>query len=267
MDSKKIFELENVSFSYNGEEDALCDISLSISRGEKIVLLGANGCGKSTLLKILNGLLFPQKGNVYFLGEILNDANLGRGKFNLAFRRRVGFVFQNSEAQLFNSRVSEEIAYGPVQMGLDAREVRQRVEEAAAMLGLEHLMDRPPFKLSGGEKKKVALASVLSINPDVILLDEPTSNLDPRTQNWLVTLLQQLNQAGKTLVTSTNNLDIVERIADYVLVFGEDHRLAGTGKPCEILNNRELLLRVNLVGEHFHSHTHGGAHHHYHAHD
>ena len=261
-----LFQIQNVSYHYPDGEEALSDINMAIYQGEKVVLLGANGSGKSTLLKVLNGLLFPQQGTITSFGEILNEKNLSREEFSFAFRRRVGFVFQNSEAQLFNPSVWEEIAFGPVQMGLDNTEVSRRVNEVIAMLGLEHLKDRPPFKLSGGEKKKVAIASILSINPAMILLDEPTNGLDPRTQAWLVNLFRQLCAAGKTLITSTHNLDIVAEIADRVFVFGEDHRLVGSGSPAEILDNRELLIKVNLVDEQFHRHGHDGDHRHYHAH-
>ncbi|MCL4439276.1 MAG: energy-coupling factor ABC transporter ATP-binding protein [Firmicutes bacterium] len=266
MPGEILYQLKNVSYNYPGGEEALSGISMSVNQGEKVVLLGANGCGKSTLLKVLDGLLFPQQGTIYSFGEIINEENLGREEFSFAFRRRVGFVFQNSEAQLFNPSVWEEIAFGPLQMGLDGPEIRRRVEGVMAMLGLENLKDRPPFKLSGGEKKKVAIASVLSINPEVILFDEPTSGLDPRTQNWLINLIRQLSGAGKTLITSTHNLNIVEEIADRVLVFSEDHRLVASGSPAEILSDRELLLQVNLVDEQFHRHMHNGSHRHYHAH-
>ncbi|OAT85757.1 energy-coupling factor ABC transporter ATP-binding protein [Desulfotomaculum copahuensis] len=266
MAGEILFQLKNVSYQYPGGEEALTGIDLSIYRGEKVVLLGANGCGKSTLLKVLDGLQFPGRGSIYAFGEILNEANLAREEFSFAFRRRVSFVFQNSEAQLFNPSVWEEIAFGPVQMGLEPGEVRRRVEGVIAMLGLEHVQDRPPFKLSGGEKKKVAIASVLSINPEMLLLDEPTNGLDPRTRRWLINLLRQLNAAGKTLVTATHDLDMVDEIADRVLVFSEDHRLVATGTPEEVLSDRELLLRVNLVDEQFHRHVHEGGHRHYHAH-
>lgn len=261
-----IFKLDNVSYNYPGGEEALTGISMSILRGEKLVLLGANGCGKSTLLKLLDGLLFPKQGKLYCFGEEINEENLGREEFSFAFRRRVGFVFQNSEAQLFNPSVWEEIAFGPLQMGLESEDIKSRVEGILSMLGLQNLKDRPPFKLSGGEKKKVAIASVLSINPEVILFDEPTNGLDPRTQTWLIKLIRQLNNSGKTLITATHNLDIIEEIADRVLVFNEDHRLEASGTPEEILGNRDLLIKVNLVDEQFHRHTHDGSHRHYHAH-
>lgn len=266
MPDEIFFQLNNVSYHYLSGEEALSDISLSVKQGDKVALLGANGCGKSTLLKILAGLLFPQQGTVHSFGEALNEENLAREEFSFTFRRRVGFVFQNSEAQLFNPSVWEEIAFGPMQMGIDTTEVFRRVDDVTAMLGLEPLRNRPPFKLSGGEKKKVAIASVLSVNPEVILFDEPTDGLDPRTQTWLIDLMKRLSDAGKTMLTATHNLDIVEEIADRVLVFSEDHRLAACGSPSEILDDRELLLKVNLVDEKFHRHAHSGGHRHYHTH-
>ena len=179
---ESIFELKDVGFSYPSGEKALEGINMTINRGEKLALLGANGSGKSTLLKLLNGLLFAGEGALMALGQVISEASMANEEFSFAFRRRVGFVFQNSDAQLFNSNVWEEIAFGPVQLGWPAAEVNRVVDDVISMLNLEHFRQRPPFKLSGGEKRLVALASVLALNPDVLLLDEPTSGLDPRTQ-------------------------------------------------------------------------------------
>lgn len=252
-----LYELKNVGFHYPSGEQALEQIDLTISRGEKVVLLGANGSGKSTLLKLLSGLLYAEEGEVRFCGQPLNEESLANEEFSFAFRRRVGFVFQNSDAQLFNSNVWEEIAFGPVQLGLPEVEVRRLVDGVIAMLGLERFTHRPPFKLSGGEKKLVAVACVLSLNPDVLLLDEPTGGLDPRTQRKLIHLIRQLNEAGKTIITTTHNLEIVDEIADRALVFGEDHHLVASGACQEILSDRDMLVRVNLVDEEFHRHAHG----------
>ncbi len=257
VDDEAIFELKGVGFNYPSGEKALEGIDLTINRGEKVALLGANGSGKSTLLKLLNGLLFTREGTLKAFGHALSEESLANEEFSFAFRRRVGFVFQNPDAQLFNSNVWEEIAFGPVQLGLPEAEVHRLVDEVIAMLGLEHLRQRPPFKLSGGEKRLVALASVLSLNPDVLLLDEPTSGLDPRTQRKLIHLIRQLNRAGKTVITATHNLEIVEEIADRAMVFSEDHRLVAAGSCEEILGNIALLAQVNLVDEEFHLHPHG----------
>lgn len=262
-----IFELAGVSYSYVNGEPVLRDINLQVFKGEKLVILGANGSGKSTLQKILDGLLFPSQGTVKAFGQVLSEKTLEDEEFSYGFRRQVGFIFQNSEAQLFNTSVWDEIAFGPLQLGLQLEEVRARVQSVMEMLGLTHLKDRPPYKLSGGEKKKVAIASILSINPEVLILDEPTSGLDPRTQRWLVNLLVELNRVGKTIITATHDLDIVREIGDRVLVFGEDHRIVAEGTPLEVLKNKQLLLDVNLVDEFYHEHAHEQhSHFHLHAH-
>ena len=219
-------------------------------------MLGANGSGKSTLLKLLSGLLYAEEGTVKFLGQSLDEESLSNEEFSFAFRRRVGFVFQNSDAQLFNSNVWEEIAFGPVQLGLDSEQVRGRVESMLHLLEIEHLRNRPPFKLSGGERKKVALASVLSVNPEVLLLDEPTMALDPRTQGWLVEMLIELNRTGKTIITATHDLAIVPVIADKMFVFNEEHRVVAEGEPVELLADYDLLASVNLIDRTFHEHRH-----------
>ncbi len=266
MGDNTVFELRNVNYHYLNEPPTLKDINLKIYSGEKIVILGANGSGKSTLQRILDGLIFPTGGEVLAFGKKLTEENLNDQKFSSEFRKKVGFIFQNSDAQLFSPNVWDEIAFGPLQLDLPKSEVEERVESIIKMLGLEPLRERPPYKLSGGEKKKVAIASVLSINPEVLILDEPTNGLDPRTQMWLVEVLIKLHQAGKTIITATHNLDIVKDIADRVIVLSEDHVIAAEGKPEDILRDREMLLKVNLIGEHYHEHRHGDDSGHGHSH-
>ncbi|MGC9197090.1 MAG: energy-coupling factor ABC transporter ATP-binding protein [Syntrophobacteraceae bacterium] len=262
-----VFFLENVTYHYPDGEIGVNSLELSVGAGERIVLLGANGSGKSTLLRILDGLFFPREGLVHAFGQVLNEKNLSDERYNHAFRKRVGFVFQNSETQLFSSTVWDEIAFGPLHMGMNEQEIRQRVAEVLELFGIEAIKDRPPFKLSGGEKKKVALAAVMATNPEVLLLDEPTAALDPRTERWLVDMLIELGKFGKTIITATHHLDIVEEISDRAIIFGEDHRIVANGPPSDLLGERDLLLRVNLIDPRFHKHSHGGDHRHYHIHD
>ncbi|MHB9095899.1 MAG: energy-coupling factor ABC transporter ATP-binding protein, partial [Eubacteriales bacterium] len=236
-----VFELNDVSYSYLNEPPVLKNINLKVHRGEQIVILGANGSGKSTLQKILDGLIFPTAGTVKAFGCDLSEENLNDRQFSRNFRQRVGFIFQNSDAQLFSPNVWEEIAFGPLQLDLPKGGVEARVNSIIEALGLQTLKDRPPYKLSGGEKKKVAIASVLAINPEVLVLDEPTNGLDPRTQMWLVEVLIKLHQAGKTIITATHNLDIVKDIADRVIVLNEEHVIAAEGNSETILRDRELL--------------------------
>lgn len=261
-----VFELENVGFNYPYEEPVLRDINLKISQGEKICILGANGCGKSTLLKMLAGLQLPQKGVFKAFDREVNAKTFSDKGFMRDYHRRTGFIFQNSDAQLFCSTVREEIAFGPLQLELPKSEVMQRVGEVLEMLGITALRDKAPFKLSGGEKKKVAMASVLAMNPQVLILDEPTNGLDPRTQRWLVEMLLSLNKVGKTIITSTHNLELVHEISDRSVVFAEDHRITADSDTSAILADVELLKRVNLVDEYYHRHG-DGTHAHYHIHN
>jgi len=260
-----VFELSNVSFSYGGGVPALTGVDLTIGEGERVALLGANGSGKSTLLRILGGLTQPSVGDVRAFGAPLNSELLQDEARAQAFRRRVGIVFQNADAQLFSPTVREEIAFGPLHLGLAKDQALQRVDDMVRLLGLEALVERPPYKLSGGEQKKVALAAVLAIDPEVLLFDEPTGGLDPRTRQWLLEFLQALHEAGKTLILATHDLAELERLADRVVILGEDHRIAAVGQLEEMLGDRDLLLRVNLIHEH--THMHGDlVHSHAHAH-
>jgi len=249
-----VFEVRDVSFAYDGRVPALEHVSLTVQAGERLAILGSNGSGKSTLLKVLDGLYFPGQGSVLAFGQPLSEKALQEEAFNFEFRRRVGLVFQDSDVQLFMPSVWEEVAFAPLQLGLAASEVRERVDRALGNLQIERLRERAPHQLSSGEKKRVALASVLSLMPEVWLLDEPTSGLDPRTQSWLLDFILEQGEAGKTVVTATHDLSIVEVIADRVLVLGEDHCLAAQGTPNKVLADEPLLLASNLIHSHWHRH-------------
>jgi cobalt/nickel transport system ATP-binding protein len=239
----------DVSYSYLDRYPALDKVSMSVRRGEKLALLGANGSGKSTLLKILDALVFPQSGTFEAFGHAVTEESLEDEQMSRGFRSRIGFVFQNSDAQVFSPSVTEELAFGPLQMGLSSEETRSRIAEVLAMLGIADLAGRAPFQLSGGQKKRVAIASVLVMNPQILLFDEPTAALDPRTQEWLTGLIEELSATGKTIVHATHDLDVLDRIADRCLVFSEDHQVVAEGTPSDILAQRDLLLEVNLIHE------------------
>ena len=249
-----VFRLTGVGYEYAGRGEALAGGDLAIDSGERVAILGANGSGKSTLLKVLAGLAQPTQGTVEAFGERIDDGALRDEATAQRFRRRVGMVFQSADAQLFNPTVRDEIAFGPLHLDLPRDEIVARVDDTLAMLGLGALAERAPYNLSGGEKKKVALASVLSINPEVLLLDEPTNGLDPRTQEWLIELLEQLHGAGKTIVVATHQLEVLERMVERAVVLGEDHRSAADGPLADVLADRDLLLSVNLIHEHVHHH-------------
>jgi len=256
------FKLEEVSYNYLDGIPALREISFTVTRGERVVILGANGSGKSTLLKLLDGLYFPTTGEIRAFGVPLTERML-QGAY--AFRRRVGLVFQDPDVQLFSPTVWDEVAFAPLQLGLPQEEVAARVEGALQALGIAKLRDRAPYNLSEGEKKKVALASLLSLNPEVWLLDEPTANLDPRSRGWAIDFLLSLADQDKTLVVATHDLEIADIVAQQVYVLGEDHHLTAQGSPQEILADEELLWRTNLIHQHRHLHA-GIEHRHPHGH-
>ena len=239
------FELADVTYRYR-EVPALDKISLQIPVGRRVALLGANGCGKSTLLRVLDGLYFPESGVVTHRGGPMTEQEFLHDEFALAFRRNVGLVFQNPDVQLFCPTVFDEIAFGPLQLGLAKEHVRGAVDKALDVFEIRHLKDRAPHHLSGGEKKRVAIASVLVMDPTVLLLDEPTAALDPRSQARIVEYLQKWHGHGRTTVVATHDLHLLPEIADECVVL-ERGRVIGIGAPAQILRDDELLLRANLV--------------------
>lgn len=210
-----MIELTDISYSYY-EDVVLENLSLNIKEGEAVAICGDNGSGKSTLLKLINGLIFPQKGTYKFDGVEITEKQMDNSDFSKVFHQKIGFVWQNPDTQLFCSSVEEELAFGPLQMGLSEEEINKRVEDSLELLGLKHLRKRPPYYLSGGEKKKTAIASILTMNPTVWTLDEPLSSLDKKTREWLIDFLKALKQAGKTIVFSSHETSLVESIADRV---------------------------------------------------
>lgn len=260
----RIFELKDVRYAYRGQV-ALDGVSLCLRRGERVALLGANGSGKSTLLRLLDALYFPGGGELRAFGQVLSEAALADDAANYDFRRRVGLVFQNPDVQLFNPTVFDELAFGPLQLGWPKDEIIRRVDAMLAQFGIAHLKQRAPHRLSGGERKRVALASVLILDPEVLLLDEPTASLDPESQGEVIRYLLASRGSGRTIVTATHDLHLVEAIADYVYVL-DAGRLAGAGTPAQILADRELLRRTHLAHAHWHTHADGVVHTHAHEH-
>lgn len=219
-----LIKLENINFKYE-DSVALKDINLEIQEGECIGIEGDNGSGKTTLIKLLNGLLFPSSGSFYFNGELINQKSMKDNLFAKAFHQKVGYVFQNPETQLFCGSVLEEIAFGPRQMGLSEEEISIRCKDVMQLMGIEHLGGRPPYHLSGGEKKKTALACVLSMNPEVLVFDEPMNGLDRKSREVLFQVLVSLKKAGKTLIIATHDEDLLKQLSDRIITIGEDHTL------------------------------------------
>lgn len=256
------FAVEGVGLALGGRT-VLRDVSFSLAPGERVVLLGVNGCGKTTLLKALDGLAFPSAGRITWAGEPLEAARLDEPGFRRRFRAEVGLLFQNVDAMLFNPSVADEIAFGPRQLGLP--DVEARVENWARTFDLTALLERPPFELSGGEKKRVALAAILATGPSVLLLDEPTAGLDPAWSARLVDFLGGL--PGTTVVISTHNLTTAEELGSRALLLAPGRPgLLFDGPSSALVADERLLVESGLA--HRHAHRHGGAEHaHFHLHD
>lgn len=256
------FAVDGVGVELGGRA-VLRDVAFSVSAGERVVLLGVNGAGKTTLLKLLDGLREPDSGRVEYAGTALTREALDAPAFRRRFRGEVALLFQNVDAMLFNPSVADELAFGPRQLGLP--DVEQRVARWAEAFEITGLLERPPFELSGGEKKRVALAALMAADPRVILLDEPTANLDPAWSARLIDFLATLRDV--TVLASTHNLSVAGELGERALLLAPGRPgLLFDGDAAALLADEELLVRSGLA--HRHAHRHGGAEHsHFHVHD
>ena len=236
-----MLEVKNIKYSYNADYQALKGVSLKIEKGEMVALLGKNGAGKSTLFLHLNGIYEPDEGQVFIDGEELKYDK----KSLLKFRQKVGIVFQNPDDQIFAPTVEEDVAFGPLNLGLSMEEVQDRVENALARVGMSGFEKTAPHHLSGGQKKRVAIAGILAMKPEVMVLDEPTAGLDPQGVVDLSILLNELNDEGITIVISTHEVDLVPNYAEKVFVL-VDGLLIAEGTPKEIFAKPEILEQANL---------------------
>lgn len=219
-----IINLSHISYNYE-EVSALNDISLEIYAGELIFFTGPNGCGKSTLFKLLNGLIFPTKGEYYFDNKKIDKNTLQDNIFTKNFHKRIGYIFQNPDVQLFNATVYDEITFGPRQMNLNEEIIHQRVNELLIYLNIQHLQDRPPYHLSGGEQKKVALAAILALNPDILMIDEPLNGLDNKTRQWFKEFLIDFIKANKTILISTHEQELLSLPHSRIIKFNDEHTI------------------------------------------
>ncbi|SFR87130.1 cobalt/nickel transport system ATP-binding protein [Halomicrobium zhouii] len=227
----------DLSYAYPDGTAAVENLDVAIGAGERVAILGPNGAGKSTLLLLLGGLLDPDEGTVRFFGEDQPADDV---------RERIGVLTQDPGEYLFNPTVREDVEYGPSQFDLPKETVDERVSALADRFGLTHLLDRPPFRLSGGEQRRAALASVLSFDPEVLLLDEPLSNVDGANRAELLDLLDDLVDDGVTLVVSTPDADLVPAVADRVILMDREGAIAADGQTREVLTDVDALRRVGL---------------------
>jgi len=236
-----IIETRDLSYSYGDGTPALKGVSISLERGKKVALVGPNGAGKSTLMLMMNGILRPSSGEILFSGQPLRyDASSLR-----AIRRAVGMVFQNSDDQLFAPTVYQDVAFGPINLGFPTDRVKRYVGFALQYVGLSGYERRPPHHLSGGEKKRVAIAGILAMEPEVMILDEPTSNLDPASSEEIMEMLDELNLGGKTLIISTHDVDLAYRWADEVILM-KDGGVMRRGTGQDVFEDSDLIKDARL---------------------
>ncbi len=234
----KEITVSKLSYSYPGEKSALKDVSFRLNPGKKLAILGANGSGKSTLIQHFNGLILPQQGTVQIGGDLVAKGNLK------TLRQKVGIIFDQPDDQILASTVSEDVAFGPRNLRLSEEEVRRRVTKALEQMEIAELGEASPYELSLGQKKKVAIAGVLAMKPEILVFDEPFSGLDPASREGLKKALDALHKLGHTLIFTTHNVDIAYQWADQLLILKEG-RVLHSG-DVNALEDEKLVSRGNL---------------------
>jgi cobalt/nickel transport system ATP-binding protein len=242
--TEPIVSLKHVSYRYPDGNTAIDGLDLDIMQGEAVAIVGPNGAGKSTLLQIIAGLIPVSEGQLSVTGKDIDWRSVDRPNDLEWLRRRLGIIFQDSDVALFNSTVWNDVVFGPLHMGLPVEEVKARGNRALERLGISHLRDRAPYRLSGGEKRKVSIASVLSIEPEILLFDEPTSDLDPRSRRLVVDLLKSMTAEGRTVIVATHDVNAVPDFATRIVVLNK--RVLATGNVRTILSNESMLNDADL---------------------
>jgi cobalt/nickel transport system ATP-binding protein len=235
-----LIETRDLCYVYPGNVTALHSLNFVAPRNSRIAVIGANGAGKSTLFKCFNGIFTPTSGQVLIRGEPITKQNLRE------VRKFVGLVFQNPDDQIFSPTVEQDVAFGPMNLGLDPETVHHRVHEALQLVGIEDLAHRVPHHLSGGEKKRVAIAGIIAMEPEVLVLDEPTAGLDPRGIRELIDVVNNLSRKfGMTVIFSTHDVSVIPEVADYLYVMSKG-RFVAQGTVEEVFAQPELLASVRL---------------------
>ncbi len=249
-----MIKLNNISY-YFEDKKVLDSISFNVAKGEKVALLGCNGSGKSTLLRIIAGLYFTKEGSIY-----INNREISKKNINKGFRKSIGILFQNPESMIFNPTVRDEIAFSLKEFNMDS--ISSRVESISKSFEIEYMLNSNPLNLSGGEKQKLMLASILAYEPELLLLDEPTASVDPRTSGWIIDMLLEID---KTVIVATHDLSFAYEVSDRAIVLDENHQIIFDGEMDRLFEDLELLIRANLIHKHKHKHK-NFIHSHYHKH-
>lgn len=236
---KAILKVENLHYSYGDGESVLRGVNVDIYSGEKIAVIGSNGSGKSTFFLNINGVFMPKQGMISYRDTIITKKNLKE------LRKNIGLVFQDADNQMIASTVRAEVGFGPMNLKLSKEEVEQRVEEALIYMNILEFIDRPPHYLSGGEKKRVSIADIIAMKPEIFIFDEPTASLDPVNGKMLEKVLEKLSIEGKTLLISTHDIDFAYRWAERILVFCQG-KIIADGTPLDIFCRKDILKQANL---------------------
>lgn len=234
-----MLQVSDLRYTYQGSQAALKGVDLNIYKGERLAVLGSNGSGKSTFFLNLNGVLTPDHGQICYNGRKITKKDLNE------LRKNIGIVFQDADDQIIASTVLAEVSFGPMNLKLPKDEVRQRVEEALDYMNISSFKDRPPHYLSGGEKKRVSIADIIAMKPEVIIFDEPTAALDPLNADMLEAVLEKLAKVGKTTLISTHDMDFAYRWAERVVVFHEG-RILADGDPATVFQDENVVKTANL---------------------
>ena len=236
----QVISVRDLSYTYESGQVGIKSVNLDIYEGEKIAIIGSNGSGKSTFFLNLNGVLKSQRGEIIYRGSLIDKKNLNE------LRKKIGIVFQDPDSQIIASTVLAEVAFGPMNLKLPKEEVIARVDEALAYMNISDFKDRPPHYLSGGEKKRVSIADIIAMKPEVFIFDEPTASLDPFNAKILEEVLDKLSNEGKTMLISTHDVDFAYRWAERVVVF-DGGEIIADGTPLEIFKDGPLLEKSNLL--------------------
>ena len=239
MEQEVILQVRDLQYAYSDEKMALKGVDLDIRQGERIAVMGSNGAGKSTFFLNINGVLQSEHGEIFYRGKKMTKKTMND------LRKNVGIVFQDADSQIIASTVQSEVSFGPMNLKLSRNDVRDRVDEALSYMNLTDFRHRPPHYLSGGEKKRVSIADIIAMHPEIIIFDEPTAALDPVNADMLEEVLEKMAQEGKTIMISTHDVDFAYRWAERVVVFC-DGKIIADDAPLAVFSNETVIRQANL---------------------
>ena len=239
MEQEVILQVRDLQYAYSDEKMALKGVDLDIRQGERIAVMGSNGAGKSTFFLNINGVLQSEHGEIFYRGQKMTKKTMND------LRKNVGIVFQDADSQIIASTVQSEVSFGPMNLKLSRNDVRDRVDEALSYMNLTDFRHRPPHYLSGGEKKRVSIADIIAMHPEIIIFDEPTAALDPVNADMLEEVLEKMAQEGKTIMISTHDVDFAYRWAERVVVFC-DGKIIADDAPLAVFSNETIIRQANL---------------------